>query len=115
MLELNKVVDEISRLEKSLSDRSSELTRAQEKKEMSKINFLRLVCTYLKTFPSEEFVEAEIKKLNNRRNMINKNFDSWIPTQYFEKEKDKLKEYDKQMGVPKIKAQLRALKFINNK
>lgn len=115
MVKINKVVDEISRLSDNLSRDSHKMKRSEEKRELKKINFLRFVASYLNSFPSEEFVNGEIKRLENRKSMINQQFTSWIPSKYFEKEKEKLKEYEKEMGIPKIRMQLRALKFIINK
>lgn len=115
MVEINKVVDEISRLSANLSRDSHRMKRSEEKRELKKINFLRHIASYLNQFPSEQFIGSEIKRLENRRALINKQFESWIPSKFFEKEKDKLKEYEKEMGIPKIRMQLRALKFIINK
>lgn len=115
MVEINKVVDEISRLSDNLSRDSHKMKRSEEKRELKKINFLRHVASYLNSFPSEEFIGSEIKRLENRESLINKQFECWTPTKYFVTEKEKIKEYRKEMGVPKIKIQLKALKFIINK
>lgn len=115
MVEINKVVDEISRLSDNLSRDSHKMKRSEEKRELTKINFLRHVASYLNSFPSEEFIDSEIKRLEDREALINKQYPVWIPSKYFATDKEKLKEYKKEMGVPKIKVQLRALKFIINK
>lgn len=115
MIDIKKVVKEISDLSYRLENESDELRRTEKIKINKKIQFLRHVMAYLNTFPSEDFIFSEITRLNNRRKLINDQYEAWIPSRYFEKENEKLKEYAKENGIPKLKIQLKSLKFILDK
>ena len=112
MLDINKVTQEISNCLSSMDNDG--LTKGQISKVKNRINFLKIVIRYLESGPSTEFLKKEISRLTNRIQLINDQFADYLPTQYFEKEKDKLKHYLKECGVPKLKIQLKALRFIYN-
>lgn len=114
MLEINKVTNDLSKAKLDFDNDSINLTKREQVSANNKILFLRHVLAYLNTFPSEEFVKSEIGRLRNRLQLINDQFKEWVPTQYFETDKEKLKEYLKEMGVPKLKIQIKALTFIIN-
>lgn len=115
MIEITKIGREISELSLRLDNESKDMKRTEKNKVNKKIQFLRHVMAYLNSFPSEQFVTSEISRLSKRRQLIADSYSAWIPSKYFEKDKDKLKEYEKENGIPKLKIQLKALKFILDK
>src|ERR1700721_1062937 len=110
MIEINKVTGEISALRRDLYRAAA--TKYEKNKIKKKIQFLTTIVRYLETFPSEEFIKTEISRLNKRVSMVKDQFKDYVRSKYFEKEKDKLKAYLKECGVPKLKLQLKALRFI---
>lgn len=94
MIEAKNITNEISALSLHLDNNAGDMNKSD---------------------PSEQFISDEIKRLNKRRQIINDSFLAWIPSKYFEKEKDKLKYYEKENDVPKLKIQIKALIFILDK
>ena len=76
------------------------------------LSFLKLVVAYLESGPSDDFLKQEIDRLEARYLRIMEHYPVWTPTQYFEKEKDRLKEFQKLNDLPKLKLQMRALRYI---
>lgn len=112
MISINKVVDAIS--DKRLQLDGDGLKTGQINKLKGQIAFLTTASHYLRTFPTDDFVKSELKRLANRIKLIEDDFGKWIPNKQYPNERKKFSEYQKQMDVPKIKMQIRALKFISN-
>jgi hypothetical protein len=112
MIQLKQVMDEISIKTRDLNDnlggKKGVISRIQ-----GQLSFLKLVVSYLETGPSDDFLKQEINRLEARYTKIMEHFPVWTPTQYFEKEKDRLKEFQKINDLPKLKLQMRALRYIS--
>lgn len=84
------------------------LTTRQLSRIRNRISFLRLVEKYLEDSPDELYLGREIKRIENR---INKIIEAFDPTQYADPTEPK-KEYEKEMGIPQLRLQLKTLRFI---
>lgn len=115
MITINKLTEELSTLMLRLDNDGPKMKKMERTKMANRITFLRQTITYLEQDNRQEFLEKELNRLNNRVQLINDGYADWIPAKWFEKEKDKLKEYLKEMGVPKLKTQIKALRFILDK
>lgn len=109
MIDPKKVLQEIS-------DKMTELEHTDTKGKITKvknrIEFLRMVFRYLESTPNDEFLKAEIDRIQNRILLIKQGYKKWIPNKYFVKEKEKFDEYLKEMGQPKLQQQYSAIRFI---
>lgn len=93
-------------------------TKPREKSAaIARVQFLRLVEMYLKENPTIEFLDREIERLENRNNIIIDSYDE--PVYKITKgikgstdPKDVKKRYESDMGIPHLKLQIRALRFI---
>lgn len=85
-------------------------TPAQLSRKKNRILFLRLVERYLETAPDELYLGRDIARLENRITAL---IDSFDPTQYKDPKEPK-KKYEKEMGIPELRVQLRTLRFIKN-
>lgn len=115
MIEIRKITDEISQLRYRIDNEGIAIKKTQRTKIINRITFLTTTIAYLEQDNREEFLNSELDRLNKRVSLINKDYINWIPSKYYEKENHKLKDYIKEMGVPKLKAQIKALRFILNK
>lgn len=115
MVTINKLTEEVSALMLRLYNDGLKMKKMERSKITNRITFLRTTITYLEQDNREQFLEAELKRLNNRVQLINNDYEHWIPSKYYVKENEKLKDYLKETGVPKLKLQIRALRFILNK
>jgi hypothetical protein len=113
MITMDKVLDEISAKMLELDEVGIETRTVNKVKK--RIAFLRTVARYLESDPSDDFLSKEIERLANRINLIHIEFAKYIPTKYFEKDKDRLKYYLDENDVPRLRLQLSALRFIANK
>lgn len=107
------MTEEVSRLKLHLDN--ADLKKAQVTKIKSRIEFLKMSIAYLEQGNREEYLQEKLDKIENRITLINQSFQDWVPTKYFEKDKDKLKEFQKEMGIPRLKLQRRALLFLLDK
>lgn len=116
MIELSKVIDQISAKRLALDETG--IKKGQVTKLKGQISFLTIVAHYLRTFPTDEFVNSELNRLNKRVKLIEADFEKWIPNKQYPEntkgDRKKFSDYQKEMGVPKIKLQTRALRFISN-
>src|ERR1700761_7841556 len=94
MIQINKVMDELSAKTKELNDNMGGKIGVIRKIQ-ARIAFLKMVIAFLESGPTDEFLKSEIERLSTRYKKIMELFPAWTPTQYFEKEKDKLKEFEK--------------------
>jgi hypothetical protein len=115
MIPINKLTQEVSTLMLRLDNDGLKMKKMERSKITNRITFLRTTITYLEQDNREDFLSSELDRLNKRVQLINDGYADWIPSKYYEKEKDQLKDYLKEMGIPKLKAQIKALRFILNK
>lgn len=109
--EINEIIGKINEdLRKPPKDRMKKQVRTRLTKRMV---FLRLCDTYLKTEPSVLFLTEEIVKLENKISLRMIGFPvdkySTLGKTYLTKIKN---EYEKQYDVPKLRDQLRTLRFL---
>jgi len=69
---------------------------------------------YLESDPSNDFVLKEIQRVNGRIQKLYDGFAHWEPGQTFDNDRKKLAFYLKECDVPKLRLQLRALRFISD-
>lgn len=84
------------------------LTKAQLSRIKNRIAFLRIVENYLEDAPDELYLGREIARIENRINLIINSFDA---TQYKDPTEPR-KLYEKEMGIPHLRLQLKTLRFI---
>lgn len=108
MKSLLDVKTEIASLNESRKE--TELTPRQESRAKNRIEFLKTVELYLENNPDELYLGREIKRIENR---INKIIESFDPTP-FQDPKEPKKEYEKEMGIPHLRLQLKTLRYIKN-
>jgi hypothetical protein len=75
-------------------------------------DFYRLIKSYLEHSPTAEYITKEIQRINKRIDLINEGFRHWLETN--PGSINPKASYEREMGVPDLKQQLRALQFINN-
>lgn len=127
MIEVNYLEREIAGIRKELQEDIDKrnryedyegLKKGQKSKMLSKIKLCNLAIQYLNQGATEKFVKQEIHKLTQRKIKIMQEYDYWAKTprpQQFKDEKEKLKFYQKELGIPKINSQIKTLRFILNK
>jgi hypothetical protein len=87
---------------------TASITKNKLARNKNRIEFLRIVEKYLEDAPDELYLGREIARLENR---ITKIVDSFDPTEYKDPTEPR-KEYEKEMGIPHLRLQLRTLRFI---
>lgn len=87
---------------------TTSITKAKLSRNKNRIEFLRIVEKHLEDAPDELYLGREIARLENRINKIIEGFD---PTQYKDPTQPR-KDYEKEMGIPHLRLQLRTLRFI---
>ncbi len=106
MKTLLQINTEISALTESLPT----LKRNQLARAKNRILLLKDILRYIEGMPEEGFVKNEIKRLENR---INRFLNEFNPKDYKDP-KAALKKYEADMGIPKLRKQIRVLRFILN-
>ena len=124
---MNALLSEVASIRKELQEDMDNrnkykdyggLKKGQRAKMLSKIKLCNLSLEYLKLGCTETFVKSEISRLTKRKTKIMNEYDIWAKTprpQQFKNEKEKLKFYLKELGIPKLTSQIRTLRFILNK
>lgn len=111
-LERENLYSEIKQLE--LTDEPKNLTKA--KRSRVKLIQLKEYQMYLETNPSEEYLKKEVKRIENLLSAIDKLY--ILPKDHEKLTKGILsklrKPFDDTHGVPKLKKQLAALKYLLN-
>jgi hypothetical protein len=87
---------------------TTSITKHKLARNKNRIEFLRLVEKYLEEAVDELYLGREIARIENRINKIVESFD---PTQYKDPTEPR-KAYEKEMGIPHLRLQLRTLRFI---
>lgn len=112
MRSIFELEEEIKEDRHELKSKGSAIEEDVLKNAMKSIFFKEEVVSYLKTDPTMEFIKSEIGRLTNRSTLIKKGFIDWIPTVKYSSEESKKRAYYKEMGLPKVKTQLKALLYI---
>jgi hypothetical protein len=127
MLEIKYLQTEIASIRKELQEDTNRrnkfenyegLKKGQKSKMLARVKLFNLAIEYLKSDCTEDFISSEVKRLTNRKTKIMNEYDFWAKTprpQQFKNEKDKLKFYQKELGIPKINSQIKTLRFILDK
>ena len=103
MRSLLEVKTEIAAIMSTEFKKSTEKSRAR-----GRLKFLKTVQFYLEGNPTEYFIKKEIERLENRNNLLLSQFDE---SKYSNYSKPK-KKYEEEMGIPLLRVQLRALRYI---
>lgn len=77
-----------------------------------KVKFYNLCWKYLQSNPSEEFCKNEINKLDLRLKLINQEYPAEKIFATLDEEKNFKKEFNNKWDIPKIKEQLKTLRFL---
>lgn len=98
----------VSELRKGVGENG--LTTRQYSSKRNRLEFLGQIVLYLESNPNEIFIGREIARLENRMKLIYDQFPDiggWM-----EADKDRRKEYEKINDIPKIRRQLKVLRFL---
>lgn len=111
MKKLKTITSELKELIKEASEEDDQKVVKKLKK---RISFLRMCAMYIESKPTNEFVEGEILRINNRIELISDGFEYWasLPREESLSGSKLLTFYYKEMGVPKLRRQLQALRFL---
>jgi hypothetical protein len=107
MRRLEEVNEEISKL---LETNRRETKRTVLSRILKRLEFLKLIKNYLTENPTEEFVSKEIARIENRINALMALFDA----KAYKEPKKAMEKFERDNGIPKLREQLRALRFILN-
>lgn len=101
MRTLYEVKTEISELINAQYDKPRQKAKAQ-----NRIQFLKMVEAYIEGCPDEHFIASEISRLEKRSDLIlsQVNFNRMT--------KEDKKEFENKWGLPLIRQQIKALRFI---
>ncbi|MES2287409.1 MAG: hypothetical protein V4547_17075 [Bacteroidota bacterium] len=120
--------DEIEKLRSEMAEAKTQLNknykmdeklakqlRGTVKRNRKKIEEYTLYLRYAETNPSEDYLKKEIDRITNR---INKFTELYKPLDETAHDKKKCaahkKDYEKEMGIPKLRKQLSTICFISN-
>ena len=96
-----------------LSNEQKKKIERAENKDGKLMMFLQQVKYYLESRPSEEFLNSQLLALENKLDLINKNFKPWFDADPKNRRHEKpLAVYEKEMDVKKIKDQLKTITYI---
>lgn len=87
---------------------TTSINKSKLSRNKNRIEFLRIVEKYLESAPDELFLTRDIKRIEDRINLIHKEF----PHGNYKDPKEAFKEHEKKWGVPQLKIQLRTLRYI---
>lgn len=107
MRTLAEVNEELSKL---LETNRADTKRTVLSRILKRIEFLKLIKNYLTESPTEEFITKEIQRIEDRINALIALFN---PKAYKEP-KTAMQKFERDNGIPKLRDQLRALRFILN-
>lgn len=88
----------------------SALKQSQISRRKNRIQYLKMISTYLESGPTISYIDLEIDRIQNRIALLSNSFDR---SQYKDP-KEAFKKYEKEMGIPDLRTQLRTLRFIKN-
>lgn len=107
---MKSLLDVKTEISEIISMRGMFENKRQESRAKKRLQFLSVVKNYIETCPDEYFIAKEIFRLENRVNLIVSQFDE----KQYKDPKDARKKYEKEAGVPELKEQIKALRFIKN-
>lgn len=111
---IKKRMDElVIEMHQSVSDEDDKAYRKRKKRLKKDFDWLKVCYMYLTTNPTELFLEQEKDRLANRLRLIESGY-VYDERQTLDAQKKDKKDYEKTMGVAKIKEQLKTIKFILN-
>lgn len=106
--QIKKEIEEISNTLKT-----QELKKPEERKLRKKIPYLRTCILYLETTPSPSFLKQEIERIENKITLRMSGFVlegvDQMPKSFALKAR---KNYEKQYDVPKLREQVRTMRFL---
>lgn len=103
MRSLLEVKTEIAQIRASSFKKPSEASRAR-----GRLKFLTTIQFYLEGNPTDYFISKEIQRLEKRNNLLLNEYDE---SKYIHFKNPK-KKFEEEMGIPLIRLQLKALRFI---
>lgn len=84
-------------------------------KVIKRLDYYKMVKSYLKTGPTKVFIQNEYDRVTNRMSMIGLNFSQDAQSQNATVIKKARTAYEKEHGIPKLREQQKCLKFILGK
>ena len=81
--------------------------KAENKRNKLRQSFLKTCLLYINTQPKEDYLKSEAERISNRINLLLKDKD-------FNNNKKAKAEYEKEMGIVKIRKQLTTINFLLN-
>lgn len=105
MKSLIEVNDEINKL---LETNPRDTKKSQLSRILKRLEFLKLIKNYLTESPTEEFIKKEIGRVENRINALMALFNAAA----YKEPKKAMEKFERENGVPRLRDQLRALRFI---
>jgi len=115
IIELNKEIDSLILEIKTLEDTEDKKHFRKAKQLRKRVAYLRYILLYLESLPSEEYLKKEKEKMSNRIGLLMLNYqplDERFTKAQVSKHK---KNHEKEMGVTKIKDQLKTIDFLISK
>jgi hypothetical protein len=92
-----------------------EMKPATEKKLRNKIPHLNHLIRYVESEPSPEFIKSEIERIEAKINLRMAGFDTESIKDWAKKDFNKVKkEYEKFHEIPKLREQVRTLRYLLN-
>lgn len=117
--EIPNLIGEMNGIQITLDNekRSTERAKLRRQKKViqKRIDFLKFCRLYIETNPNPDFVKGEAERLANRINMYMETYVPLKSERHTKAECSKHKrDFEKEMGIPKLRTQLLTLHFINN-
>lgn len=125
--EINQLIDataannqEIAKLRKveninDLDRKRIKSIKATIKRDKTRQAFIKTCLLYINTSPNEDYLKREAERISNRINLLLKGYRPLDDERHTKSQITKHKnEYEKEMGVPKIRKQLTTINFLLN-
>ncbi len=115
MKSIRELQQEMDNIQVEISTNMKAYTEVQVNRMKKRFAFLGMCRAYLESLPTEDFLNKEKDRLNNKINLINAGY---VPNQKLldaglnKQEQEEHKEYNKLMNMAKWKGQLKAIKFL---
>lgn len=107
-------------IQKEIDDLRTSITKGitdrQLKKKRERVDELKNLKLYIESNPSEGFIKSEIDRIEKSIERINdfENFKIWRLSQDHSDQKKLKTQYNKELGLPTLKAQLKTLNYLLN-
>jgi hypothetical protein len=115
MKSIKKIEQEMNNIQVEISTNSKEYTETAINRMKKRHSFLCVCKMYLESKPTDDFLEKEKERLSTRINLINAGYEPdqrLIDAGLKKEEQSEHKDYNKIMGLPKIKEQLKSIQFL---